>query len=250
MFESGEGRWDATGRVLKDRVSRALSGKGLSLETLHWFVMAFDMKDEDRRYLHAAHSGKPFGPAGVSHTLQHPVKLAMPQRHRTVALVERYEINSVGALTSRFTTQMIRAAEDGVSAYFFGHEAEVSDVEILRGGRLGKRYEYGGGLRGVEILLGAPLAESEVTTLEYRTTFVPRPTRTREVRRTAFARAENVSLSVRFADRRGPRQAWQCVWDAPLGVRPVREEALGPEDASLYRFFPFIEETVVGFRWT
>ncbi|WNF26192.1 hypothetical protein RI138_04835 [Streptomyces sp. C11-1] len=249
LFESGEGCSGKGTRSLKDRVSRALSGTSLSWETLGWFINAFSMSDIDANRLREAHGGSAHGPSGISHTLRGRRELARPQRHRTMNLIERYEVGPTGTLASRHTSQVIRAAEDGVTAYFFNHEPEAASIEVLHGGRLGRRYEYGGGLLGVEIMLCDPLDRSDVALLEYRTAFSPTSSRAMEVRRPAFARAENVSLSVRFTGERRPRKAWTCVWDDPLGEQPVEEESVGPGGDSLYRFLPYIEETVVGFRW-
>ncbi len=249
LFESGEGCSNKGTRSLKDRVSRALTGTRLSGETLGWFIEAFSMTENDRNRLREVHSGRSRGPSGVSHTLRQRRELARPQRHRTVNLIERYIVGPTGTLTARHTSQVIRAAEDGVTAYFFNHEPEVATIEVLHGGKLGRRYEYGGGLLGVEIMLCDPLNRSEVAILEYRTAFSPAAARAMEVRRPAFGRAENVSLSVRFTDGDRPRQAWSCVWDDPFSAQPVEEESVGPGGDSLYRFLPYIEETVVGFRW-
>lgn len=249
LFESGERCSDGGKRPLKDRVARALSGALLSGETLGWFINAFSMSEMDSHRLREAHSGGAQGPTGVSHTLRQRRELARPQRHRTVNLIERYEVGPAGVLASRYTSQVIRAAEDGVTAYFFNHEPDVAGIEVLHGGRLGRRYEYGGGLLGVEIVLCDPLDRSDVALLEYRTAFSPTSSRAMEVRRPAYARAENVSLSVRFAGEGRPRTAWTCTWDDPLSEQPVEEERVGPGGDSLYWFLPYIEETVVGFRW-
>jgi hypothetical protein len=56
LWDSGERSENTTGlaRQLKDRVSRALNGEGLSTETLGWFIAAFDMDKGDENHLWAA----------------------------------------------------------------------------------------------------------------------------------------------------------------------------------------------------
>ncbi|QCW77099.1 hypothetical protein EQG64_05005 [Streptomyces sp. S6] len=248
MFDSGEGQFPSS-RVLKDRISRALSGTVLTPQTLNWFIGAFDMSESDAVRLRETLNGRTSLPPGISHTLRTQTKLARPQRHRTISLMERYVFGPTGTLSTRHTRQMIRAAEDGVESYIFSHEPEVQAINVLQGGRLGQRLEYGEGLKGVEIVLETPLNTSQVTALEYDATFRDCLTSPTQVRRVAYARAEQFSLTVQFSELRKPREAWWCVWDDHFARRPLEERPVNLRKNSLVHFLPYFEQAVVGFRW-
>jgi hypothetical protein len=235
-------------RMLKDRVSRALTGKVLSSETLTWMIDAFAMTKTDRDRLWDIFSGKEEPGSEISHTLRRRREMLRRQCHRTVNLVERYTVNSDGALSSRHTIQTIRAIEDGVDIYIFNHEPPASHVDVIYGGRLGKKYEYGDGLCSVEIELHRSLTKDDTIGLDYRTYYDQGVASMTEVRRTAFARVENIDLAVTF-EGLAPRYAWWCVWDDHLDGQPVEERRVDIINGAVRLFVGSIEETVVGFRW-
>jgi hypothetical protein len=250
LWEIGEYSDNAVSvaRTLKDRVSRALAGKMLSSETLTWVIDAFDMTQSDRDRLWEIFSGKEKPGSEISHTLRRRREMVRRQCHRTANLVERYTVNSGGILNSRHTMQTIRAIEDGVGIYIFNHVPSASLVDVVYGGRLGKRYEYDDGLCGVEIELDRSLMKDDTIGLDYRTYFDQGATLWTEVRRTAFARVENIDLAVTF-EGAAPRHVWRCVWDDHLDGRPVEEWQVDIVKGSVRQFVTSIEETVVGFRW-
>src|SRR5689334_19644761 len=53
LWSTGERDDPELPRDLKDRVRRALTGRGLTAETLRWFVDAFAMSEQHARALHA-----------------------------------------------------------------------------------------------------------------------------------------------------------------------------------------------------
>jgi hypothetical protein len=250
LWEIGECSDDEAwiARTLKDRMSRALAGKVLTPETLTWVIDAFDMTESDRDRLWEIFSGKETPTSEISHTLRHRREMISRQCHRTANLVERYTVDSEGALSSRHTIQTIRAIEDRVDIYIFNHEPPASRVDVIYGGRPGKRYEYGGGLRSVEIELHRSLMKDDTIGLEYYTYFDQGATWLTEVRRPAFARVENVDLAVTF-EGTAPRHAWWCVWEDHLDGGPVEERQVDIVNGSIRQFVRSIEETVVGFRW-
>jgi hypothetical protein len=251
LWDSGE-RSDTLSqlaRQLKDRVSRALNGEALSAETLGWFVAAFHMDEGDESRLWEALAGRENDSVGISHTLRRRREMIRRQCHRTVSLVERYSVDRYGSLVLRRTHHTIRAIEDGVDIYIFNHEPQASTIEVVHGGRLGSQYKYGGGLTSVEIILEKPLGRAESTGLEYRTRFNPDSTRLTEVRRAAFARAENIDFAVEFDELKVPQHAWWCVWDDHFDGIRVTETPIEIRNRIIRQFLPYIEETVVGFRW-
>jgi hypothetical protein len=251
LWDSGERSENMTSlaRQLKDRVSRAFKGEALSAETLGWFIAAFQMDEGDGNLLWAMFTAGENRMAGISHTLRQRREMIRRQRHRTVSLIERYSIDRYGSLILRQTHHTIRAIADGVDVYIFNHEPQASAVQVVHGGRLGNAFEYGGGLTSVEIILDEPLRKAESTVLEYRTHFAPRSTRITEIRRAAFARSENIDIAIQFDEQMIPRSAWWCAWDDHFdGVRAV-DEPIEICGSVIRKFVPYIEETVVGFRW-
>ena len=251
LWDSGERSDEMThlARQLKDRVSRALNGEALSAETLGWFIAAFRMNEGDESRLWEIFTGIESGIVGISHTLRRQREMIRRQCHRTVSLVERYSVDRYGSLLLRRTHHTIRAIEDGVDIYIFNHEPQASTIEVVHGGRLGNDYKYGGGLTSVEIILDKPLGKTESTVLEYRTHFAPGSTRLTEVRRAAFARSENVDLAVAFDELKTPQHAWWCAWDDHFDGTRVVETPTEINSGTIRRFLPYIEDTVVGFRW-
>lgn len=251
LLDIGERSDEMTGlaRQLKDRVSRALSGEGLSAETLRWFIDAFQMGERDEARLWEIFAAKESEATGVSHTLRQRREMIRRQRHRTVSLVERYFIDRHGSLVLRQTHHAIRAVEDGVDIYVFNHEPQATAVEVVYGGRLGSAYEYGGGLTSKEIILDRPLRKTESTVLEYRTHFAPCSTFLTEIRRAAFARSENIDIAVEFDVQKIPQKAWWCAWDDHFSSVRVIDEPIQISHETIRKFLPYIEETVVGFRW-
>ncbi|MGW5743938.1 hypothetical protein [Amycolatopsis sp. NPDC003861] len=238
---------ERTARMLKDRVSRALTGQTLSYETLTWFVDAFDMTETDRTHVREVYEGRHTPTSEIAHTLRSRREMIRGQRHRTINLVERYDVID-GCLNVRRTVHTIRAIEDGVDIYLFNHEPEASRVEVAYGGQLGQSHEYGRGLRSVEIKLDRPLQKDKTAALEYFAVFDQRSAGLTEVRRAAFARVENADIAVAFTGV-VPRRVWWCIWADHLGGSPVEEKPIELVNSATRRFVASMEDTVVGFRW-
>ncbi|MFC9157281.1 hypothetical protein ACFTT0_20140 [Streptomyces bauhiniae] len=250
LWDCGELSEDVPSRSLKDRVSRALNGSVMSVETLRWFIEAFEMDDNHRKDLWETTCFVENDlERGIAYTLRSRRPMAKPQRHRTVSLFERYSVGPTRSLAGRRTYHTIRAVEDGVDAYFLNYEPWASAIEVLQGGALGERCTYGNGLTGIDILLSERLREMQTTTLEYRVEFPSDCRNTTEVRRPAFARAENVDMAVEFVSAELPRKLWWCIWDDHLEGSAVREQELALQGRTARMATPFVEETVVGFRW-
>jgi hypothetical protein len=208
------------------------------------------MTDGDRDRLWALFSGKENPATEIAHTLRRRREMIRRQGHRTVNLVERYTVDGHGFLASRHTTHTIRAIEDGIDIYIFNHEPQASRIDVVYGGSVGRKYEYGGGLRSVEIQLDRSLIKDETIGLDYHTHFDQGAIRLTEVRRAAFARVENVDLAVRFEGDAAPHHAWWCVWDDHIDGDPVNERRVDIVEGSIRQFVRSMEETVVGFRWS
>lgn len=235
-------------RSLKDRVSRALTGRALSPETLRWFIEAFDMTQGVQDRLWAKFAGEETPKSEISHTLLSHREMIERQHHRTINLIEQYTVNPADTLSARNTIHTIRAIENSVDMYIYNHEPQAAKVAMVHGGSIGREFHYGGGLRSVGIMLDKPLMKDEETLMHYVTTFDERASGLQEVRRAAYARVEHVYMTVEFSGR-PPKSCWWCVWADHLTGGPVSEEAIEIDGHLLSRFVHSIEDTVVGFRW-
>ena len=71
-----------------------------------------------------------------------------------------------------------------------------------------------------------------------------------EVRRTAYGRTQNVDIALKFEASQLPAKLLWTIWTDELNDRAMQQEpAYLNEHGTVHRFVPFIEETVVGFRW-
>ncbi|ACU38563.1 hypothetical protein [Actinosynnema mirum] len=244
--EISEERWDAH-RVMKDPVRRMVRRERLTGKTLALFIRAFDIAERDQDLLWDTFAGGGFS-VGIVNTIRERPRLAVPQRHRTISVSERYRIGTGGVPVSRNVRQALRAVGDGVGSYTFGHEREVAEVTVRHGGFVGPQHEYGDGLHATEIILERPLRAAETTALEYEATYSAGSESFTEVRRAAYGRSENVDIAVEFADR-FPGQAWWCVWEELGRGNPVHEERIDCRNGAIWKYFPALENAVVGVRW-
>lgn len=235
-------------RALKDLVSRAFSGEHLTESTLQLFISAFGISDSDRDRIRSALTSKSAAISRTGKRARARTEMIFPQRHRTVNLVERYVVEGGRYLRSRHTTQTIRAVEDGVWFYFFNHEPEAHRVDVLYGGRPGRKHRYGSGLHGIEIELERPLRLGETAALDYHTRFGRYQALRTEVRRQVHARVENAYVIAAFAGKL-PRQVWWCVWDDHLSGEPSERHPLKVADGTARLFVPALD-AAVGFQWT
>jgi hypothetical protein len=252
LWSSGErsDRDTTLPRDLKDRVRRALAGESLTPETLKWFIEAFGMDQRDEHILWAAYAGDRDQGAGISYTITHGRELALNQRHRTVALFERYTVSAEHKIAERRTMHTITALEDGIDAYPFNHEPVIECIDVIYGGTLGRHYVHGDGLHTDAILLDRKLRKGDTASLEYRTFYPRSGCDATEVRRSAHGRSDNIDIALQFHEAARPHRISWAVWPDQCGGEPVHEEPVSLNaEGRVRRFVRFIEETVVGFRW-
>lgn len=237
-------------RALKDRVSRALSGGRISSETLEWFVQAFNMRRHEAG-LWAAFAGLTDpGIEASSGTLRGGPALILPQRHRTLALFERYRLGETGSLAEQHTLQVISAQEDGVGVYPWVLRSDVTDYRVVHGGRPGAHHPYSSRLVLIEVELDQTLPRGARHALELSASF-PAGEPISEIRRAVRAKAENVDLAVSFHPDLRPRDVRWTAWSTHEGGLVVAEEpAELTADGTVHRFVPGVHHTVIGFRWS
>ncbi|MEV4058404.1 hypothetical protein AB0J55_44965 [Amycolatopsis sp. NPDC049688] len=240
-------------RSLRTRIERALKREQITFETMSWILDAFSFTEEDRSLLWSIFSGGPVSETegdGIKFTLRNPnPPVLVPQNHRTTALFNRYYIDNGLNLQKIETSHVLTAVADVVERYGHNQPDNLDEMSVVAGGKIAAYRESAPGFVNVEFHLATPLPKGKSTSLQYVATYLPRRQPCTEVRRAARGRTENVDLRVIFSER-APRQAWWAVWDDHTEREPLMEEPLEiSENAELHHFIPFIEETVVGFRW-
>ncbi|MCY0940939.1 hypothetical protein [Streptomyces antarcticus] len=240
-------------RKLRDRVRQALLGRQLTHETIAWIAESFEFTSEDVAEVWDAfsgHSAVDLGGNGVSFTLRGaPVALVRPQGHRTTALFSRYYVSADRALRRIETSHVLAAVNDGLEGFAYSPRDTVTGVESVVGGTFIGFRPSSPGYVGAEFRLHRRLSAGEHSSLQYTTLHRPASDPCVHVRRAARKRIDNVDMRVVFEAAR-PRTAWWCVWDAYSGSEPVR--AIGIDvspEGELHQFFPYLEQTVVGFQW-
>lgn len=237
-------------RDLKDRVRRALAGEILTPETLNWFIAAFGMDERDEHSLWACYAGDRTQVGGISYTIISDRELALRQRHRTVALFERYTVSAAGRLVERRTMHTIVALEDEVDTYPFNHEPVIERIDVIHGGKLGRHYIHDDGLHTDAIMLDRKLHKGDTAALEYWSFYPEASYDATEVRRPAHGRSDNIDIALQFRRPALPHNISWAIWPDHSAGRPVSEEPTAVDaQGNVHRFVRFIEETVVGFRW-
>jgi len=247
-------------RRLKDVVARAVSGRGISHQTLGWFVGAFDMSEEHERALWRqleaelladSPEGAPAGPGRQTPPVppEHPENPRTAASYRTQSLIEQFE---VGADRSRrrHTLQHIIRAQGPLERVRYHFDTPEVQVEVARGGVPGPlEQDTCPGLFRVDIALPAPLEAGRTTVLETIATYPEGGPVTHHFRRGLRETAGGVSLEVRFDPAAVPRQVrWVELVDAGAGVAATEQVQLSPEHV-VHRFLTPARDCAVGFEW-
>lgn len=237
---------------LPQRVSRALRGDTLSRATLELFIGAFAFSETDSSRLRRIHDGtdKIRVLAGPSALPPETAAALGPARHRTTSVHEHHCVGADGLPVWHRTQQVIEATEDGLDRYPYRCDTNALAVEVEVGGRLGSPlYPVGGGLFAVDILLDAPLALGDETSLTYLTLFHYEEQPPAEVRRASRQAMHNVSMRVEFHPDKLPRRVWWAVWDGMDGEITERDECALRASRYVFKRLDSIERSVVGFTW-
>ncbi len=252
LYETGAHDDTDTGlaRALKDRVSRALSGRGLSLQTLRWFETAFRLSPRDAQRLHALYRGD-LRPTVIVGTLPPPAGPPASE-HETTLLFEHHFIGRDGMPARHHTQQSVRALADGMNKYQYRIDTPEADVRVIRGGKAGRLYQFSEQLWAVDITFHHPLRYGEQAYVECWTIFHYSQPPAAEFRRGAHRRVEHLDMRLEFHPDRLPGRLWWAEWAdyrAPGEAIVEREEVALDEELSAHRYLEAIEHTVVGYYW-
>jgi hypothetical protein len=252
LYESGEHDDTDTrlARMLKDRVSRAFSGRGLSLQTLRWFEQAFQLSLRDAQRLRELYRGD-LRPTVIIGKLPPPA-LDRAAGYETTLLFEHHFLGRSGMPARHHTQQTVRSLTDGMTSYQYRVDTAEADVRMVRGGRVSGLYPLGGGLWAVDISFHHPLRYGEEAYLDYWTIFHYSQAPAPEFRRGAHRRVEHVDMRLEFHPDRQPARLWWAEWADyrdPGEAIVEREPVTLDEEFSVHRYLEAIEHAVVGYYW-
>jgi hypothetical protein len=252
LYETGAHDDTDTGlaRSLKDRVSRAFSGRGLSLQTLRWFEAAFRLSRRDAQRVRELYRGD-LWPTVIVGKLPAP-DCALASGHETTLLFEHHFLGRDGVPARHHTQQTVRALVDGLASYQYRIDTPEADIRVVRGGKLGDLYQLGDRLWAADISFHHPLRYGEEVYLDYWTIFHYAQRPATEFRRGAHQRVEHLDMRLEFHPDRLPRHLWWAEWAdyrAPAEAIVEREELVLDEELSAHRYLEAIEHTVVGYYW-
>jgi hypothetical protein len=253
LHESGEHDERDTGlaRKLKDRVSRALSGRGLSLETLRWFEAAFRFSRRDAQRLHELHRGD-LRPSVIAGRLPPPTAAFQQPEHETTLLFEHHVVGRDGLPARHHTQQTVRSLVDGMTTYQYRIDTPEARVRVSRGGQVGPVYQLSRQVWAVDIEFHHPLRYGDEAYLDYWTIFRYTERPAAEFRRGTHRRVEHIDLRLEFHPGRLPGQLWWAEWADYRGPDEAiveREAVALDEEFSAHRYLEAIEHTVVGYYW-
>lgn len=255
LWDSGERSEGDTGlpRKLKDRISRALSGEAMSLETLRWLVAGFGLSAHDERRVHELYRGD-IAPRFIIGEL--PARSGAPgapaPAHQTALLFEHHYIGPAGLPVRHHTQQTIYSLTEGLASYRYGLDTPEADIRVRRGGVCSPIYRTDSTHYATDIVFPHPLAYGEEHYLDYWTLFrysAPPPP---EFRRATHQRVEHLEMRVEFHPDRQPARLWWAQWQDYRDDRAqVVERTMMPldEELSARKYLDAVERAVVGFYW-
>jgi hypothetical protein len=252
LYEAGEHDESDTGlaRTLKDRVSRALSGRGLSLQTLRWLEAAFSLSRRDAQRVHELYRGD-LRPTVIVGRLP-PSAMASQSGHETTLLFEHHFIGRDGMPARHHTQRTFRSLIDGMTSYQYRMDTPEADVRVLRGGQLGQVYQVDDQVWAVDISFHHPLSYGEEAYVDYWTIFHYSKRPAPEFRRGAHRRVEHMDMRLEFHPDRLPRRLWWAEWSdyrSPDEAIVEREPVALDEELSAHRYLEAMEHTVIGYYW-
>lgn len=242
-------------RRLKDIVARGLSGRGLSHQSLMWFIQSFEMSTTDEMALWQSfqedHAGlTDSGPRQISAPPSGPVvsqvESGLRAGYRTQSLIETYLVGPDRCRQEHQMVHVLQAVRDlDHVAYLF----DTSDVELAvpRGGRVeGVTPDPTSGLFVAQIQLDEPLRAGQLTAVETHASYPPGGQEATRFARSLRATAGGVSLRMQFDPAALPSSVrWRRRDEDELVTQTVPLD----EGQAVHRFLTPSEDCVVGFEW-
>jgi hypothetical protein len=208
-------------------VSKALSGKSLSAETLRVFAGAFKLRDEHIERLWRIHDGTgSIHAIAASPTVPTDTVIALnPGKHTTRYAYDHHYLGPDGRPYRHEALQVIEALADGTDRYAYAFDPGQVTVEVQVGGALGTPYTAPNGVHAIDILFDRLLSAGEIHAFKYETTFGYDFTPGSEFRRSSKMLIKYAEIKVIFHPTRLPKQIWEADWgklgEAPHQLEPV-----------------------------
>lgn len=247
-------------RRLKDVVARAVSGRGISHQTLGWFVAAFEMDEEHeqllwRRLEQDLATTAESGPAQTDQRVvsalppEHPESPSTRAGYRTQSLFEQFELGADRSRRRHSVQHIIRAVAPMERVSYRFDTADVQ-VEIARGGSLGSfGPDDADGMFRLEVALPTTLLPGQTTVLETIASYPAGGQPAQHFRRGLRQTAGGVSLEVRFAEGAVPQRVrWVELIDLATGIARTEQVPMSP-DHVVHRFLTPAQDCAVGFEW-
>ncbi|HBW17820.1 MAG: hypothetical protein ACLPN6_29450 [Streptosporangiaceae bacterium] len=240
-------------RRLKDKVHRALNGRGLSLQTLRWLTDAFELSPHDAQRVREIYRGD-ISTSVIAGRLPPPASGSgiRPARHETTLLFEHHTIGRDGVPAHHHTQQTIRSLADGLTSYQYRIDTPDAEIRVRRGGTGGPVYAIADDYYAVDIAFPHPLRYGEEHYLDYWTIFRYSQPPVTEFRRGTHTRVEHLDMRVQFHELKLPARLWWAQWRDYRDLRRDivdRQEITLDEERSAHRYLEAIEHTIVGFYW-
>ncbi|HEX7303188.1 hypothetical protein [Lentzea sp.] len=237
-------------RIKHHAMSRALSGKSLSLATLKELIDVFEIKRIDAQRLENIWHGKEYAPV-VEGTLVQPPGFG-ESGLETVYIQEEHVLGPDGLPLRHETRQTVRSLRDGVDHFPHRFDTDELEVTLLKGGTQSELVQCESGLWLVKYVFYEPLKLGILQDFRYQLDFhysEPPPT---VYNRTIYGHySGGWHLDVTFDENRLPNKVWWAEWETADPHSPIKHEepvALDP-DHSVHRHLVSISSAVAGFRW-
>jgi len=244
---------DVLPRQLKDTVVRVISGTTLSKSSLSLFIEAFDFASHDEELLWRLWEGSGSRRVQAGPRAMRPERSAAlgPLQHHTLALHDHHYLGASGLPARQRTLHVIEAITDGLDRIPFRFDSDSLRLQVGQGcsGVSGPLTKISDVLYTTDIVLAKPLALGETLTLEYWMIFHYRVPPSRDYRRAARARMDNVDIRVEFHPEKVPAAIWWASWDGIEGSIVEQESVHVDSQRSVHRYLRTLQDAVVGFHW-
>jgi hypothetical protein len=237
-------------RSLKDRVSRALGGRGLSMQTLRWFEEAFRLSRHDALRVRELYRGD-LRPTVIVGKLPPPADMLKAQ-HETTLLWEHHFIGRDDKPARHHTQQNVRALVDGMASYQYRIDTPDAEVRVVHGGQAGQVHRLNDQLWAVDITFHQPLHYGEEAYIDYWTIFRYSDQPAPEFRRGFHKRVEHLDMRLEFCADKLPANIWWAEWSDYRGPDKAiveREMITLDQQHSAHRYLEAVEHAVVGYYW-
>lgn len=235
---------------LKDRIRRALSGEGLSPETLVMFVKGFDFTPAE-----AARLWSLYDPVVVSDDI---VRGSLPSRtygtigaRSTLQIIDQHFVGPDRFPAQHLTTQVIEANQDNLTNIVLLTDTDEVELFVEIGGTIEQQPSALDGYPAqMSIKLDKPLDFGASALIKYGFRFnyqeLPPPRFTRIARQAVH----NSAIWVRFHPDMVPKKVWWKIWQDYKHQQVLTEnEVTLSDELTVYKHLTLLQDGVVGFEW-